>query len=106
MASYPDSNPRPTKSPRHVHSPVDGPQMYHPFREHQEVSFHSNVPDEPESYDRDYFVSASHPEPWVATGQTSAISAAPHQQFQYPPDMYVKHEQSHPAQTQYPWSNA
>lgn len=82
--------------------------MYQRYRDHHDLPFHNNLTDEPESYDRDYYVGSSHPEPWVATGQVSAVSANlqgnPPQQFQYPPEMYVKNEQNHPAH--FPWSNA
>lgn len=102
IGNYPDTNPRPTKSPRHLHSPENVSQMYHSYREEPEVSFHENLTDEPESYSRDYFVGSSHPEPWVSTGQTS-VSAATQHQFQYPPNMFIKNEQNHPAP--FPWSN-
>lgn len=90
--SYSDGNPRPSKSPMHVHPPRGASQMHHPYKEHQEISFRNTVMDESDSYNREYFVSPSHPEPWVSTGQVSAISSTSHHQFQYLPNMYTKHE--------------
>lgn len=103
LGSYSDDNPRLTKMPRHVQSPGGDSQIYRPHREYQEISFHNTAIDRTESYHRDYHVSPSHPEPWVATGQANAVSTTPHQQLQYPPSIYPKHEPNHPIP--YPWSN-
>ncbi len=104
-----DSNPRPTKSPRHAVAPdLSSLPLYASFEERVAPSY--TIP--PQASDqglplRDYYPVTLPPENWT-TGENGNVTystsmPAPTQHYTYPPEPYPKDNSQ---QTHYTWSAA